>query len=240
MVDVLSMVFPFSAIVLVSIFIWSEIKHRLVLNSDLEDLRYRHLKFKRKFTLFDTLLHAHKPLPSSEVIEDEIIFGNKQAPIHLILVSSPFCIHCRDTHHKIENLLTQFGNQLKVSYRINVRPSNRQHTLYELATILIRIYQQKGQEICLQALKYLYTPGAKIKDWISKNMEFHDRNSDHILQAQNAWCESNGIQFTPALFINGRPFPGEYDIEDLKYFIADLEEKFKSENAVEMHTALNY
>ena len=216
----------------ISAYIWSLIKTQLKLRSDFIKQKLGHIKFKRNYTLFDSLHKAQKSLSSSEIIEGEVVLGNKFAPIHLILITSPLCLHCRDAHHSISNLLSQHADNIRLSIRINVRPSQNKHDLYRIASILIQMNKEYGPSKCLEALHYLYTPNANIQKWLSKNNRLFSTTNDYILNVQNTWCESNNINFTPALYLNGRLFPGEYDIEDLGYFIEDFEEQNESQNQI--------
>jgi len=73
------------------------------------------------------------------------------------------------------------------------------------------------------ALDEVYSKGINFNKWLEK---WHDTDShdffDSILVKQREWCMNNQINFTPALFINGKKYPSEYEFEHLRFFIEDL------------------
>lgn len=49
----------------------------------------------------------------------------------------------------------------------------------------------------------------------------------NILQQQFNYCMENKLNYAPVLLVNGNLLPKEYNINELKYFIGELEEKQK-------------
>ena len=43
-----------------------------------------------------------------------------------------------------------------------------------------------------------------------------------ILDLQRQWCQDNGVNFTPAFFVEGKEFPRAYERNELTFFIDDL------------------
>jgi protein-disulfide isomerase len=45
------------------------------------------------------------------------------------------------------------------------------------------------------------------------------------IQQQYDWCLQNEFNYTPVKIVNGKIFPNEYSISELKYFINDFYEE---------------
>jgi len=45
------------------------------------------------------------------------------------------------------------------------------------------------------------------------------------LEKQYLFCVENSLNYTPVTVVNNSIYPKEYNLEELKYFISDLEEK---------------
>lgn len=205
--------------------IWSILKPILIKKESLAKLEIEHYKFKKNFILFNALFSESKSLQSFHQIPEEIVFGNPKASIELVIVTSPFCYYCKQAHHDIEKILKQGRNEIKVTIRFNVSIENKDNDLYKIASRLIEIYNIEGETACLKAMAAAYQKDANLKEWL-QNHESNTNNSyDPVLKSQESWCRDNAINFTPALYINQKNFPNEYDRTDLIYFIDDLIEQ---------------
>ena len=67
-----------------------------------------------------------------------------------------------------------------------------------------------------------------LTDWLFKWEQIHIE--DEIvedIQSQYEWCLQNDFNYTPVKMINENEYPKEYDLEELKYFISEIEEETK-------------
>lgn len=89
---------------------------------------------------------------------------------------------------------------------------------------LLQIYLDKGEKPFQETLKYLFSSKNKQKF----NQLFHttgyDLASDATFRMHNNWCLTNGITYTPAIFINGYEYPDSYEREHLAFFINEVVE----------------
>jgi hypothetical protein len=47
---------------------------------------------------------------------------------------------------------------------------------------------------------------------------------NHQIEQQYNWCLENEFNYTPVKIVNGKLFPKEYEISELKYFLNDFSE----------------
>lgn len=191
-----------------------------------KDSKIEYYKFKRKFSLFSTLI-KNNPLINTTINNtiDEIIFGNKRSNVEIVLITNPFCGHCKPVHTIIEDILHQYKNEVKIIIRFNIPTKDPESDVVKITSNLLRLYLEKGEETCLIAMGEIYS-GLPVKKWLQK-WEAHFKNEDYLnsLNDQKKWCTENKINFTPEILINGRSFPKEYDRKDLIYFIEELHEE---------------
>jgi len=92
----------------------------LIKKNSLEKLEIEHYKFKRNFSLFNMLYDENDSLESFQLIDDEIILGNRNTTIELVIETSPFCYYCKKVHRDIEKLLIQARKKLRIVIRFDV------------------------------------------------------------------------------------------------------------------------
>ncbi|WP_299271751.1 vitamin K epoxide reductase family protein [uncultured Psychroserpens sp.] len=219
--DVQSTVLFFIALITVIGF-WSFFKPLLKKKTSLEKTEIEHHKFKRNFSLFNVLLNEGDTLGNFTPIEGELSFGNPKASIHLVLVTSPLCYYCKKAHNDIEQLIHKVGNKINLTIRFNSDVTNQNSQLYKIASRLLEVYNSKGETETLKVLADVYSDDVNLENWLWNQPQNVSTGYDSILEKQSNWCEANAVNFTPALYINNKLFPYEYDRLDLVYFIDDL------------------
>jgi len=205
---------------------WSFLKPLLKKQQTLKTLEVEHYKFKRNFSLFNAL-HKENDLVDDVSIPGEIVFGNENAPLGLTLVTSPLCHFCKKAHEDIEKILVQTKNNVKITIRFNVDTETKEGELYKVVSQLLHIYHTEGKAACLLALKTLYANDANVPEWVGQQNIHFSPAYDKIMRQQKDWCQENAINFTPALYLNNRQFPLEYDRMNLLYFIDELTESIE-------------
>ena len=212
---------------IITISVWNFLNPLLRKQKELSTLEIGHFKFKRNFSLFNALFKENTVLAPS-TISGEIVFGNENAPVQLILVTNPLCHFCKSAHKDIEKILALGKDKVKVTFRFIVDTENNDQTLYNLISQLLHIYKTQGKTSCLQSLNALYAETANIEDWLKgRDVQTHPEY-DTTMQQQKDWCVENDINFTPALIVNGRQFPDEYDRSDLVYFLDNIIEQIQT------------
>ncbi len=218
---------------IISIGIWSFLRPLLERKLSLEKLEIDHYKFKRNFALFNTLHQKEKKLTTPYTpIKGEIVLGNKNAPLEIVLVTSPLCFYCKKAHSDIVRILQSAGDKLKFAIRFDVDSDNKEMLLYQITSTLLHLFNAQNHLKCEKALTEIFDEVVDMERWLVNYKGDSNAAYDSILQKQRAWCGGNKINFTPALFVNGRQFPNDYDRGDLIYFIDDLIEQREIENTL--------
>lgn len=201
---------------------WTFLKPLLKKKTNLEKLEVEHYKFKRNFSIFQALLEQEETLKTSQPIDGEILLGNDNAPIKLTLVTSPFCIFCKEAHRDIEKLLE--NKDINVSLRFIVNSNDKDDAFYKIISELLHTYHTKGKAATLILLSDLYAEDVDLLTWVENRNIHYNPGYDKIMDLQKSWCSENGINFTPGLFLFEKKFPKEYGRTDLLQFSDDLKD----------------
>ncbi len=216
---------------IVSIGVWNFLHPHLERIIALEKLEVDHLKFKREYSIFKTLLQKEKSLnPPAIPFSGEIVLGNKNAPVEMILVTSPACYFCKEAHSDLMKILDDAKDKVRIIIRFNIDINNKESKPYQITSTLLHIYNTQSTELSEMALEKVFEENADQDKWLKSNAALELGNYDATLQKQHDWCRENRINFTPAFFVNNKEFPREYNRTDLKYFINDLIEEKESNN----------
>jgi hypothetical protein len=217
----------FSVTLIAISLIWDTLKAFIKQRIHFKKLELEHYKFKRNFSLFNTLYKKGEPLKYNIEIPGEIILGNVNSPLNLTLVTSPLCFFCKKAHSDVSNLLLTASDKFKISIRFLVKPEDTQSDLYKITSQLLHLYNKKGVKTCESALDEIYTDDFSASSWIGERDIVTNDFYKKILDAQYEWATDNTINFTPALYLNNVLYPQEYEREDLKYFIEEFLELTK-------------
>ena len=220
-----SFILFFSFMLVVSL--WVFIKPLLKNQIEFNKLRVDHYKFKRNYTLFDAVYQKSPLIKTNISVKNEILLGNINARNMILLITNPSCFYCKQAHTDIENLLRKSDN-IKVIIRFNVSQAH-ENISNKVAQRLLEIYNNDSADKCKKALLEAYKKDADLEKWIlnwgiTKSNEFNS-----VLIKQKDWCTANKINFTPAVLLNGKQYPKEYDRSDIGYFIEELAEQFEIE-----------
>ncbi|PQB03570.1 vitamin K epoxide reductase family protein [Aureitalea marina] len=212
--------------------VWTRIQPLIFAQKELSQFKFDHLKFKRNYPVFKGIYQASKPLAFNQDIPGEIILGNHHAQTHLILVTSPYCIHCKEAHKDIESILSGGKDKVKVSIRFMAGTDDKDSDFYHLVVQLFDLYHTQGQAACLLALHELYAEHADPAAWLARRKTLQTTAYDTAIQAQKNWCLENSSHFTPALYLSDRPYPKEYLRQDILYFLDDIAEETRQEQPI--------
>ncbi|WP_299889784.1 vitamin K epoxide reductase family protein [uncultured Lacinutrix sp.] len=204
--------------------VWSYIKPMLTSINKLKKEQIENVKFKRNFALFENLLQKSSQVSTTINDAEEIVFGNRSSNLEIVLITNPFCGHCKPVHKQINNILHKYHDKVNIKIRFNVNVKNENTDLLKVTSRLLEIYKEKGEQHCLQAMNDIYKNGNTItwlKKWGENKIIFMSE-----LKKEGIWCKNNTINFTPEILINGQAFPKEYNRTDLIFFIEELEEKY--------------
>jgi len=146
------------------------------------------------------------------------------------MVTNPYCGPCARMHQKLEALLLQYSDfmRLNIIYVVNNYKTEDNEATKQFVEkrnqairVLTGIYLKYSIEDSTQIYNEWYA-GAKndIDSFIKKYpMELGNTKVEEIMAYHNEWCQMVNIEATPTIYINGYELPNWYKIEDLKYFI---------------------
>jgi len=162
--------------------------------------------------------------------DKSIVFGNLEASFVITLVTNPYCGPCAIMHQKLEALLIQYSDFLKLNiiyavsnYKTDDIERKKQFVIKRnhAIRVLTSIYLKYGMESSIPIYKEWYD-GAKndIDSFIKKYpVDIENTKVDEIMSFHDKWCQMVNIEATPTIYVNGYELPDWYKVEDLKYFI---------------------
>ncbi len=187
-------------------------------NKELKEGNTTLLRFKRNYDLFRTQLQAMGQVTFSDA-HAGFFFGPKDAPLHISLISSPFCGYCEGAHHILEQLLEKYPEQISAQIRFNYRPEDS--AMGKVLGAFKTSYGQEGPAAALQLMSAWYQSKDVEKIAAKNALDLQDLAAE---AAQGKENRAFGFNFTPVFLLNGRQLPEMYDREDIFFFIDELME----------------
>lgn len=179
----------------------------------------KNLRFKRNYELFKAQLLENEKINFSD--HTTFSLGNKNAKLHIAIVSNPYCGFCKDAHRIIEELMEKYPNDISVQMRFNYSPDRADEKYTRLLSDFMHIYKNRPEEEFLKTVDTWFESKDenKIRQVAGNLSGFEDLSPLTRMSAENI---SAGLSFTPVFIINGHQFPDKYDREDIYYFIDEL------------------
>ncbi|RIV42252.1 vitamin K epoxide reductase family protein [Flagellimonas pelagia] len=218
--------------------IWMPVRSLLLDNQSLKKIKIDHYRFKRNFDVFTFLLNGSKGMDTTipkRGEKEEIVMGDKDSPLELLLLTNPECFYCKSAHLDMEEITNKYPNGIRLVIRFNVNAKNLDQIGPSVCCRLLELYNEDHLNVLIEALGEAYSENANLESWLKKWGEPKDiQTYGQILMQQQEWCFENSIHFTPALLINGKEYPSEYKREDLLFFMEDLMELTENRSVKEM------
>lgn len=218
MEETLAVVF-IAAILFVSLFFTVAFLNNLMnQKEELKKSNAKNLRFKRNYDLFKRELTDKEKI---EFTDNQTFFlGNKEAKLHISVVSNPYCGFCKDAHKIIEDLLLQYPDEISAQMRFNYSNERADEKYTQLISDFLSIYKNKKQKEFLKVVDIWFKNRDENEIKIKSGSE-HLQDLTNVIQ-MTAENSSAGLTFTPVFIINGYQFPDKYDREDIHYFISEL------------------
>lgn len=205
--------------------IWAVLKPGYKKAQEFNVLQLEHYKFKRNSSLFITALKATDKKEMAIVGLNEIVMGNKNAALQIVLITNPKCFFCKEAHQVFHDILKNREDDIQLIIRFNINTSNPDNNQgLEISNQLLEIYTKQGEQETMQALDEIYSD-MEAEVWLQKWKSTTFLNHVSDLEKAKEWCVDNTVNFTPAVFVNGYLFPKEYNKKDISFFIDDLIEE---------------
>jgi len=181
----------------------------------------KNLRFKRNYDLFKRELLENEKITFSD--QETFFVGNRDAKLHLSIVSNPYCGFCKDAHKIMENLLSKYPNEISVQMRFNYTPDEKNEKFTNLMSDFMYAYKNKPVQEFLHLVEYWFENKDESKIRQKAGITSHEEDLGSLVE-MSAENRNAGLNFTPILLINGYQFPDKYDREDIYYFIDELTE----------------
>ncbi|HFK5545371.1 TPA: thioredoxin domain-containing protein [Elizabethkingia anophelis] len=198
---------------------WGWIKKTLLKQKKLQEFFIRGNRLALDYSIFKNTLMANKKIliPSFSF---EI--GNTKADRSFIISTNPFCSYCKEFHQIIEKIAKKNSNNLSIKIILNID--------------LTSLNGDIETEFCKKLVSTYFINYKKfteaLHDWFEQedilkwNEKFGDtpisQKAEEILKTHHLWALNNKFQFTPAIFIDGFPFPRKFDREYLPFYIEEI------------------
>jgi Thioredoxin/Vitamin K epoxide reductase family len=218
--------FVFVAVALV----WTILKKPLTRQKELKEFQIKANRFMRNYEIFKNTLVSSVPINDNPIQSGAILLGNTDAPLKIIVVTSPFCGFCAEAHTIITAILQKYPETVCFDIRFNFDKNHNDEESKKIHQQLVAIYFNQGQAIFTKALHdWFETKDATKLDSLA-NTGISELKLNLILEEQFNWNQVNEINYTPAIMINNYIYPKQYDSKNLIHFINDLsdDEDFQS------------
>lgn len=213
----------FLSVLLLLTVIWNLIKPLVLGYFDLKKENRDHKRFKRNATTFRALLNDTPKINLLTLDQFPTIeIGKNEAKNELLLFLSPSCGHCHTAFKDAMALLEKYSDDLKIRIGFNVNLENENNPY---SVIVSTIVEQNKQ---FNNAKELLTNWHIEKIGIDAfNVAYQTVISDetkNTITSQFKWCNENGFNYAPVKIFNKKLMPKEYTINDLHFFIKELDE----------------
>ncbi len=194
------------------------LNHLMNQKEELKKSNAKNLRFKRNYDLFKRELLDQEKITFTD--QQTFFVGNKDAKLHISVVSNPYCGFCKDAHKIIEDLLLQYPEAISAQMRFNYSSERADEKYTQLMSDFLSIYRNKSHKEFLKSVDIWF----KNKDESEIRRKSGSGNSEDLTDIIKMTSENSsaGITFTPVFIINGYQFPDKYDREDIHYFISEL------------------
>lgn len=213
----------FLGIVLLFIVVWMLLKPIVVGYFEMKNENREQKRFKRNATTFKALLN--NTMKINHALWEEfptIEIGSNEAQNELLLFLSPSCGHCHTAFKDAIALVNKFPENIKLQIGFNVNLENENNPY---STIVSTIVEQNR----------LYGNAEELlTKWHIEKMEIEAFNlayqipitdeAKSIIRSQFNWCNINGFNYAPVKIFNKKLMPTEYTINDLHFFIKEVDE----------------
>jgi uncharacterized membrane protein/thiol-disulfide isomerase/thioredoxin len=206
---------PLAAAFLVPILFWIFSKNKIYNSFSLDKYKNELNRLKHNTIIFDTLLEK-ETLIAREPKGLGITLGNPEASQCIIKVCNPYCGPCAKAHPVIDELLDENPN-VKVQI-IFAATDDEKDKRSKPVKHFLALSEMGDTEKLKRALDDWYLADKKDYDAFAAkypmNGELELQNEK--IRNMSDWCVELKIKGTPTFFVNGRPLPSMYDVNDLK------------------------
>jgi uncharacterized membrane protein len=207
---------------------WFFVRNYLNDNQILNKKNQELIRFKRNFDVYKFLEEPLK-IPNKFLTSRGIEIGNSQNTITMRLILSPSCGHCHTAFEEALNMYHLNSSKIRLVILYNLNPANKDNPTLKVALNTLSLYADQPENI-IRVLSDWHIDQIGLEPWMEKwGKETTNVQFEQDLFNQYTWCEENGFNYTPVKIMNDGRIPKEYSLEEMKYFISEMEESENSE-----------
>lgn len=199
--------------------LWLVIRKLLTASAKVKPLRNQLGKLRRDTAIFNALLNDQSPIQFQEV-DNDITVGYTDAPLQITVVTDPHCAPCKTTHQFLKVLQAQFADSVRLSCILHTRHKDLSDERNQVAISILGLPIAQRHN----ALKSWFLT-RNLAEWQSQLPQYDIKMGQYIFANHNSWCAFSGVDYTPAIYLNGRKLPDFYTLRNLAYHIGAMREE---------------
>jgi uncharacterized membrane protein len=193
-------------------------------------------KFKKSYAVFKFLSKEIQIIAGFDKLKG-LQFGNSSSSIALTIILSPSCGHCHKAFQDAFELVSKFPQKVFLNVLFNINPENNDNAYKVVVQSLLAINNSNPGNM-EEAISDWHIQKIGLEGWLKKwEVASISVKVNQQIQQQYNWCLENKFNYTPVKIVNGKLFPNEYNISELKFFINDFSEEklfIKADNLVQL------
>jgi len=200
----------------VPILLWYTLKPIIIKAKDSEKIGAAYKRLVSREDIFELTLKGRPEAPSGwENIG--IVKGNSSAENVILKLCNTSCAHC-GVAHGIFNELLESNNNIKVITLYSI-PSDGTDSRLLPVSHLLALAEEEDQTRIAQAMDYWYLNSDRTYDVLKEKFPVTEEQLERQktkIDDMREWWGKTKIEYTPAIFVNGKQLPMTFNLEDLK------------------------
>ena len=197
---------------------WILIKPLVVKAEENKKVREQFTRLKRIPEVFVSLLKQQRQVE----FEQEIVLGDRNAPVHLFCVVNPYCKACAADFPKLNSLLVKFPETVRITLCFYVPAQLKNNKRTVAAQALVDAYFSHSDPAKQRLLFKDWFRMRKLALWLTIWGPTVPARDTELLIRHERWCKEGEIKFTPTHFLNGYEWPQPYKIGDLTHVMESV------------------
>jgi uncharacterized membrane protein len=197
-----------------------QLEYRFKAEKEVRELK----KIKRSYPVFE-FLSKEVPVNVGFSKLQGLQFGSSKSSIALTIILSPSCGHCHKAFEDAISLVHKYPEKIFLNVLFNINPENNDNPYKAVVENLLEINNVFPDKI-EEAISDWHIHKVGLESWVSKwKVTAISMKVNQQIQQQYDWCLANEFNYTPVKIVNGKIYPNQYSIDELKYFINDFSEE---------------
>ncbi len=164
---------------------------------------------------------------NNEIWENDLIIGNKKAPIRITVACNPFCSPCAKAHFKLEKILENYPTKVCIQIRILCNSEDENSLSTIAAKNILQVARKTRDNNVVKEMLTDWFYLMNLEQWKNKWQKNELQNEVlEDLKHHEKWIKESNIKFTPTFFVNGKMLPNRYDLKSFEKILPQLEENF--------------